>query len=463
MFQIPWKLYSEIEVLEVLTLLFRNKGYQVYNVHKIDRRGEDGADLECTKPGETEKLLIACKKKPGKIDVGQLQTLAKRTARTKIYVHIEEPSADFRKAAEKVGNRVSFWNAEKLTYEVFSTDIRFYLFMIIENSFEIPVFEITRSFLEVYYNMKRKKAGKALKADSEMLNLLWVAKDRSSSLYKALRTLQTIFEEMNLSTFDEEIKKSVTSAFLKGLEELKHQSLDPLSDLFHEFLDKYPTNFEQFCEQTKGGSNWRYLASNRPQLSSGYIIKSLEHSREISAKLKDFMDKNNANLVKSDNLSDTLGDVSRILANETMWFEETVDDLFSIGVWGKWDDRREEFSRMSEERIKELKKGIKEELGAIKREITQNLKNKNFQRGISSTTDVFTTYREELNHRLSLRTFMAVQKAYMKISTLNQPTNLSDVNKRKHEESMIAIDKALTMLDSSDMLEKFLAEKKYLF
>jgi len=76
MYQIPWKEYSEIEILEILTMLFRERGFKVYNVHKTDRSGENGADLECSKTGETGKILIAVKKKPGKSDIGQLETLA---------------------------------------------------------------------------------------------------------------------------------------------------------------------------------------------------------------------------------------------------------------------------------------------------------------------------------------------------------------------------------------------------
>lgn len=452
-----------MEILEILTLLFRERGYKVYNVHKTDRSGENGADLECTKTGETGKILIAVKKKPRKIDTGQLEILAKRQASTKIYVHIEEPSTAFRKAMEKVKNHVSFWNAEKLTYEVFSTDIRFYLFMIIENSFEIPIFEMTRSFFKVYFNLKKKRAGKPIRADSKMLNLLWAAKDRSSSLHKALRTLQRFFEETDLSRADEETKRSIVEAFLKSLEELKFQSLDTLYDHLQEFLDEYPTNFEQYCEQTKGRSNWTYFAANIPKLSPKYIIESLESSYEFEAKHKDFLKKLEVpNNITQDDLSYLLGDISRILANEVSMFEDAVDDLFSIGLWGKWDDSRDEFTRMSSERTKELKKSVEDELKTIRGEITYNLKNRNFQRSVF-LNEVFETYQEELSHRLSGNTFFAIQKAYKKVSILNQPANLPDVNESRHKEAIFFIDKALAALASSGELDDFRSEKRYLF
>ena len=215
MFQIPWHKYSEEEIQEVLTLLYRERGYEVYNVHKVDRRGEEGADLECTRPGETDKILIAVKKKPQQKDIKQLNTLANRTVRTKIYVYIEEPSTSFKKALQKVKDKVSFWNSEKLTYEFFSTDVRFYLFMIIENAIEKDSYDITFSFAKFYLDLEKEgtKFKGPVKADEEMLNLLWQAKDRSVSLHKSLRTLQTLFEEMKLPTIDEGTKESITDAF----------------------------------------------------------------------------------------------------------------------------------------------------------------------------------------------------------------------------------------------------------
>jgi hypothetical protein len=92
-YQVPWKEYSEEEIQQTLSYLFKCKGYNVYNAHKADRRGEMGADLECTRPAEAEKILVSVKKKPQQKDILQLETLAKRDAKTKIYVYVEEPSA----------------------------------------------------------------------------------------------------------------------------------------------------------------------------------------------------------------------------------------------------------------------------------------------------------------------------------------------------------------------------------
>ena len=80
-----------------------------------------------------------------------------------------------------------------------------------------------------------------------------------------------------------------------------------------------------------------------PQLLPGFIANSLEKARQEYERIKLFLkdEKEDLNLAAESNLSEILGDVSRILANEAYWLEETVDDLFSIALFGRWDTLRE--------------------------------------------------------------------------------------------------------------------------
>ena len=342
MYQIPWKKYSEEEIQEIVAYLFSCRGYEVYNLHKVDRRGEKGADLECSKTGETSKVLIAIKKKPRKKDIHQLEELARREAEVKIYIYVEEPSASFKRFMNRIKN-VSFWDSRKLTREIFNVNTRFYLFLIIENYIKKSIYNIILSFCKIYVDIDRGEieVKAPMKADIQMLNLLWNAKDRSASLHKSLRTLQEFFENIDLSNIDGETKKSIINGFLRSLFALHYNSLKPLELLLREFLNKYTNNFVQYCVQTKGGSNWRFFFNCMPQLLPGYIIDSFEKAKqkyvEIKAILKD--EKNNFSV--KNNLSETLGDISRVLANEAYWLEETVDDLLSIALFGKWNVMRE--------------------------------------------------------------------------------------------------------------------------
>lgn len=458
MFQIPWKLYSESEILEVMTEIFKLRGFNVYNIHKTDRRGEEGIDLECTKTGENEKLILAAKKKPEKMDIGQLRDFAKSNSTSRIYLYIEEPSAAFKKAMEEYKNRVSFWNAEKLTHELYCTSVRFYLFMVLENTFEETVFNIIHSFFKVYFRVEKKNVEPPKKATKEMLNLLWAAKDRSASLNKSLSNLQYLFEHMNLGEVNEETKETIVSAFLSSIDNLKYENLDQLQSLFSEFLDKYPSNFEQFCKQTKGRSNWTYWASTKRTLSPGYIIKSLEEGRDLTKKMREIFNKENAPQVTPSSLSEVLGDVARVLTIDVFMFEDAVDDLFSIGLFGNWEDMREEFARMAEERSKELKNGIKTELTTIKEEIDKKIETDDFQNSVFSN-EVFTNYIVELKQHLCLNDFLLLQKTYLKISNLANYSNLSDINRRKHEEAKALIQKTMEMLDKEDLWDNIAWER----
>ncbi len=455
MFQIPWNRYSESEILEVVSQIFQEKGYNIYNIHKTDRRGEEGVDIECTKTGENERLVLAAKKKPEKLDVGQLRDFAKNPASSKIYLYIEEPSASFKDAMAEY-KKISFWNAEKLTKELFSTNLRFYLFMVLENSFEQPIFEIVFSFFKVYFEVEKKEVEPPVKANTEMLNLLWAAKDRSASLHKSLRNLQELFEQMDLEEVNETTKEAMTTAFLQSVETLKFENLDQLQCLFSEFLHKYPSNFEQFCKQTKGRSNWTHWTTSIPTLSPGFIIKSIEKDKEMTKKIEKFLDKARAMNKqevpedKPDSISDILGDVARVLANEIFMFEDAVDDLFSIGLFGKWDDMREEFSKMSDKRSKELKNGIKAELTGIVEQIEGKLKENDFQNSFFSDS-VFTNYTVELKQHLCVDDFLLLQKTYSKINGLMTPSNLEDLNRKRHEEAKALIQKTIQMLDKKDV------------
>ena len=347
MYNIPWELYSEEEIQELLTSLFKDRGYQVYNLHKVDRSGEAGVDLECTRKGEMERMLVAVKIHPGSKDVKQLETFASHRG-TKIYVHTKEPTTRFKAEISKLSNKVSFWDSKKLSSEILDSNLGLYLFLVAENCFEKELFDITLQFCRIYIDLEKKKreCKPLVKADLEMLNLLWNAKDRSASLHKSLRTLQSLFEESDYSAANFETKESVISAFFYSLNELKKNSLLPLKQVFTKFLNKYPGNFDRFCAQTSDRSNWMFFLQNLPQLSHGYLIKSFEKANQEHSEIKELLDKMDAKKPRSDNeehLGEILGDLSRVLANTAYWLEDTVDGLFSIGLLDAYDALRSRF------------------------------------------------------------------------------------------------------------------------
>jgi hypothetical protein len=61
-----------------------------FTICKVDGRSEDGVDMECSRQGENEKILISVKKKPQQKDVAQLEKFDGKIAITRIYLYIGE-------------------------------------------------------------------------------------------------------------------------------------------------------------------------------------------------------------------------------------------------------------------------------------------------------------------------------------------------------------------------------------
>lgn len=331
---VPWDVYSEEEIQEVLAHLFSLKGYRVYNIHKSDRSREKGADLECIKNAESEKVLIAVKKKPSKDDINQLNELRKRFESTKIYVYAEPPSAAFFKEMSSDKENVSYWDSDKLTYELFNYDLRLYLFMIIENYILKESYNFNYNFITYYRDVKDGDKDKVsvTKLNYDMLKLLWNIKDRSVSTHKSLRLLQDLYDQTIPLDVNEIGKMQLINGFLSSLFKLKTNSILPLIKLLRDFMEKYPNNFTRFCIETEHRSNWLHLSNHYPKLTPRNIISSFRKKRNESSNYEPV-----TNYVNED-LAYLLGDISRILSDWPFWMEDTVDDLLGISVSSEFGD-----------------------------------------------------------------------------------------------------------------------------
>jgi len=356
-YSIPWKDYSEEEVQYFLEYIYKRRGYQVYDIHKADRRGEDGADLECIKKGESETLLIAVKKKPAKKDIQQLRDLANREAQSRIYVYVEDPSADFYRELEKTRNKVSFWDASKLTSELFDADPRLYLFMVLENKFYAPTYPTNWKNISHYRKVidGEIKIGEPEKMDSDMLLLLWNAKDRSASLFRGLELVQLTFEESMPLKLEKLETISLINGYLHGLEMLKMNALIPLLECIDRFRTNYPNIFSLYCKQTHGRSNWRMFYHHQPVLLPDLVKEYFENMKEEEEKYasrfaeikKEIEEDETFRKYTDEDRGYLLGDVARILNHWPFVVETMFDDIFSICLYGDWRAHRDKSHIMS--------------------------------------------------------------------------------------------------------------------
>jgi len=330
MFLVPWEDYSEDEISELVSLMFRKKGFSVYNVHILDRRMEDGIDIECKKsPGES-RTLIAIKVKPVKKDVGQLIQFSEQDGEKRVYIHILPPSMDFKKKMEGMSSRVDFWDAKKLTEELFNAFPEMYMSLMIENYALMDLYKINALLISGYLKAKNSDiVGDRVKPNPKVIQTLWNAKDRTVSLHKSFLALQVLFEEMNLGkNIDNEKKKAIAFAYLYTLQYLQTTSLAPLLNLFTEILKDYPEIFSRFVSQSRDSSHWITLASLRPHFLPGYVLKTAAGwDKDDIPEIEDLI---------PPAVADMLGDQSRKLAIEGEVLESVVDGLLGIVLYDDW-------------------------------------------------------------------------------------------------------------------------------
>lgn len=325
MHQIPWIEYSEEEIQDVFQVLFKLRGYRVTNLHKADRRGEKGVDLECVKSGETEKIIIAVKKKPGKSDIQQLNEFVRRDSKNKIYVYISEPSADFRFEMDKMRDLVSFWDSEKITSELFNTDLKFYSFCILENYVEKHAFEISEKIMQFYLNYEEMEYSRPKPLDNQMIRILWQMKDRSASIHRILNIIQLLFEDTSPFFLDDKNTKNLVYAYLKNLVNLSPQ-FESLKNLIFEFMEKYPKHFAKYCDKTKGRSNWMAFSRHIPSCLPGYLSLTFDNDEPISR-----IEQKGVQYGSND-IGYILGDIARIFGMMSYWYEYTIDELLNIAL-----------------------------------------------------------------------------------------------------------------------------------
>lgn len=98
---------DEPHLQDILSEVYKNRGWEVKNMHRIDPKSEEGADLEIRKG--TEKILVAVKYKPNKKDIDQLKTLWLRKAEAKLVYAYSTPSTGaFAKEADKLDGDIEF-------------------------------------------------------------------------------------------------------------------------------------------------------------------------------------------------------------------------------------------------------------------------------------------------------------------------------------------------------------------
>lgn len=163
---------DEFKLQDILTEVYENKGWQVKNMHKVDPRSENGADLEVSEGKEL--ILVAVKDKPAKKDIGQLRRLWNRKKEaTLVYAYSKPSTGAFSAEEKKLSKDILFLHDEKLHYFLLEGESISYL----QSIFELHplVQEYSRALSMVWNNRNVRIPQKFVKEDIQNLYSLKAA------------------------------------------------------------------------------------------------------------------------------------------------------------------------------------------------------------------------------------------------------------------------------------------------
>jgi len=321
--EIPWHLYSEAEMQEIVSAFFEFGGFCVYRAHLADRRGEKGADLVASRSETGDSIAVAVKKKPVKKDILQLQELSKRKEKKKVYIYTLDPSADFKNAAIKCEGKVEFWNRNRITDFAFEMNPALAADLAICNSpMANEICALQRLMLEMNEDA-RQSAVNNLTVSNEVLIDLFFAKDRATSLNKGLMTLHTLLEEVVVfprpST---EQSKEITRKYLDTLLFIVWRSVAPLLKIFRKLYANERKLLDWWFISNRLSSFWVLLLAFKPRI--GHTMKKeSEKPVEVSDSLSNDVSKSPTRTVWV-----TIDTNSNVLSQLGEAVEGMVDDLF---------------------------------------------------------------------------------------------------------------------------------------
>jgi hypothetical protein len=342
--QIPWNKYSEEQIQSLLELFFEYTGYKIYNQHQIQRAIEDGADLILSKRGRSD-IAIAIKIKPDKKDSYQLIELGRRKEKEKWYIYFNQPTPSFKKEMKR-HKKIKFFDSLSLNNFLFRQNEDLYISFLLDNT---PIIYSTiqiQFHLALYYDKsdKQKKAIKKIQElDKESLSILWRLKDDTSSLHKAFRSQQTLFE--NIETEEHDVKKTllILRGYLSFLKEFNKYAKN-VDTLLEGFYQKKKQIFDTVIKRTRIRSNWLGIFHFKPAVP--IFAKEISEDRKKMQKQIDKLFNKVEKLkglyhqnIKQDKCFNQkfipyiLSDHSRIMASFYNDVESIIDDIFSYGLF----------------------------------------------------------------------------------------------------------------------------------
>lgn len=246
-----WENKSEDELLDCLVEAYQNLGYDyVENIHKNDRRHEDGTDIECQGFGET--IHIQAKMKPRQGDIAQLYKLAASTSDKKIYVYVKRPTRPFKEHIRKMDGVIDFWDSEKLHDFLITNRCQLYLrYLFLDN-------ELVRNICEIIIRIFSHWKIDSMPLDNSILDDWWSLKDRAVKLHANLEHLELYWKDEILSKdcHNPSVLKNLLDKIFLSFAIINRNSAQDLLSLIEKLEDKRPSVLSFYVNRVLESSSW---------------------------------------------------------------------------------------------------------------------------------------------------------------------------------------------------------------
>jgi len=337
---IPWEMFSEEEIHFIIQRACESNGWEVYNTHSIQRTAEHGADLIVTKD-DGIRVAIAVKIKPRSQDRAQLLDLARRPEKEKIYIYIKDPTPDFVNEMKTYANQINFFDKNKLNKWIFDLNPHIFSSLVIDShKFSLKLLEIQKSLIKFFYESTKGNVKPVrTQLGEELLRILWRLKDETASLNKTFRSFQLMFEVSKEKEPEPQKDVIFLNGFINVLDNFYTSAL-----FINRFINKFweeNKNFVSYViQKTEDRSNWKgilFFEIYAPDFLKNK--KNIEEEKQLLEWISKKSGKSMKELLTDEkryNISHSLAETCRILANFIDCIESFIDDLFSYGIFDEY-------------------------------------------------------------------------------------------------------------------------------
>jgi len=228
-------------------------------------------DIVCQ--GFAKTINIQVKTKPRKMDIKQLEQLAKSTGDKKIYVYIKQPTKSFKVYMNKLKGNIDFWNSKKLHEFLVSNRSQSYLRYLFLGCKMVR--DLCNALIEIFSCSKIDPTP----LDSYILNDWWDLKDSTVKLHANLEHLELYWKDeiLVIDRHDPALLKSVLEKIFHSLLIVGKTCSKDVQNLIVRISDKRPSTLSCYVGEILKSSSWIGMNRLKDEVDNRAEARSIIH------------------------------------------------------------------------------------------------------------------------------------------------------------------------------------------